>query len=218
MFKMSLPSLKLSYNSERRNSLTGSNTNTNTNTINNIIVSDRTDEVLSQRRNNEVSTVEKTKRSGSSSSFNNIPLVDLKRHLTPIPDSDSATPDRIGITPTNIKRFKEAYLALLISYFKNNIILMNNIVELSENIITKMDDLITLISILLEIDKTTITINVKEIKSNCCAGKILCKMIPMYREIDDIIIDNKASFSNMYNQYYIQMGLEFNISMKYVML
>jgi hypothetical protein len=43
--------------------------------------------------------------------------------------------------PQNISEFKEALIAVLISYFKNNIVLLNNLIELSDKIITKIDDL-----------------------------------------------------------------------------
>jgi hypothetical protein len=40
-------------------------------------------------------------------------------------------------TPQNISEFKEALIAVLISYFKNNVVLLNNLIELSDKIITK---------------------------------------------------------------------------------
>jgi hypothetical protein len=48
-------------------------------------------------------------------------------------------------TPQNISEFKEALIAVLITYFKNNVVLLNNLTELSDNIITKIDDLRLLI-------------------------------------------------------------------------
>jgi hypothetical protein len=41
-------------------------------------------------------------------------------------------------SPNNIKQFKEALISILISYFKDNVILLNNLVELSDKIITKL--------------------------------------------------------------------------------
>jgi hypothetical protein len=122
-----------------------------------------------------------------------------------------------SVTPTNIKRFKETFLEILISYFKNNIILINNLVELSEKIVMKGDDLHTLIAILLEIDKSNISIEIDEITINGCCGK-LCSKLPRYRKIKDIILNNKSSFRISHNQYYTQMMTEFNISLEYIML
>jgi hypothetical protein len=118
-------------------------------------------------------------------------------------------------TPTNISLFKEALLDILISYFKNNIVIINNLVELSDDIIMKLDDLKLLISLLLEIDKSNITIEVEEISTANCCGKI-CSHLPRYRKISEIIIDKKQSFKVSHNQYYIQMQTEFNISLDYV--
>jgi hypothetical protein len=52
--------------------------------------------------------------------------------------------------PSVINQFKETFMNILISYFKNNIMLLNNLVEISEKIIMKKEDLKLLISILLE--------------------------------------------------------------------
>jgi hypothetical protein len=120
-------------------------------------------------------------------------------------------------TPSNIKHFKETLLEILISYFKNNIVLINNLVELSDDIVMKVDDLTLLIGLLLEKEKENIIIEVEEIKSGNCCGKI-CTHLPRYRKIDDIVIDKKQSFKVYFNQYYIQMQTEFNISLDYVML
>jgi hypothetical protein len=120
-------------------------------------------------------------------------------------------------TPINIKRFKEAFLEILIGYFKSNIILINNLVELSEMIVMKLDDLYYLIGILLEVDRSAINIDVEEIKTDNCCGK-LCSKLPRYRKINDIIIDNKSSFRISHNQYHIQMKSEFNISLDYTMI
>jgi hypothetical protein len=118
-------------------------------------------------------------------------------------------------SPLNIKLFKETLLDILISYFKNNIVLINNLVELSDDIIMKLDDLKLLISLLLEIDKSNIEIYVEEINISNCCGKF-CSHIPRYRKISEIIINKKQSFKVSHNQYYIQMQTEFNISLDYV--
>jgi Ser-tRNA(Ala) deacylase AlaX len=120
-------------------------------------------------------------------------------------------------TPMNIKQFKETLMTILIGYFKNNVILLNNLVELSEKIITKLSDLHLLISLLIDIPQDRITINVEEISVNNCCGKI-CKHLPRYRKITEIIIDNKQSFEVAYNQFYIQLQTEYNISLNYVLL
>jgi hypothetical protein len=113
--------------------------------------------------------------------------------------------------------FKDAFLDILIGYFKNNIILINNLVELSEKIVMKTDDLHTLIAILLEIDKDKVNIEIDEISTNNCCGKI-CSKLPRYRKIKNIIIDNKAIFQISHNQYYTQMMTEFNISLDFIMI
>jgi hypothetical protein len=59
-------------------------------------------------------------------------------------------------TPPNINEFKEVLIAVLISYFKNNVVLLNNLIELSDKIITKIDDLRLLIDLLLSIPKTDV--------------------------------------------------------------
>ena len=107
-------------------------------------------------------------------------------------------------------------MIILISYFKNNVILLNNLVELSEKIITKLDDLKLLISLLIDTQPTSIYVDVQEVEVGCCSK--VCKHLPRYRKINDIIIDKKQSFKVAYNQYYIQIGTEFNISLEYVLL
>jgi hypothetical protein len=120
-------------------------------------------------------------------------------------------------TPLNVKQFKETLMTILISYFKNNIILLNNLVELSEKIITKIDDLKLLISLLLDIKIEDIYIELEEVEIKSCCGNI-CKRFPRYRKINDIIINKKQSFKINYNQYYIQLGTQYNISLDYCLL
>jgi hypothetical protein len=120
-------------------------------------------------------------------------------------------------TPDNIRRFKETFMLILISYFKSNIILLNNLAELSEKIITKIDDLKQLISLLTEVATDNIDIVVEEFDVKNCCG-MLCKVLPRYRKISDIIINKKQSFKVVFNQYFIQMGTEFNISLEFVLL
>jgi hypothetical protein len=60
-------------------------------------------------------------------------------------------------------------MTILISYFKNNVILLKNLVELSDKIITKIDDRRLLISILIEEPISAVYIDVEEINpKNCC--------------------------------------------------
>jgi hypothetical protein len=90
-------------------------------------------------------------------------------------------------------------------------------VELSEKIITKIDDLRLLVSLLINTPQSTIVIDVEELEvKNCCSR--VCKHLPRYRKINDIIIDKKQSFKVSFNQYFIQMGTEFDISLEYVLL
>jgi hypothetical protein len=126
-----------------------------------------------------------------------------------IPDSPRSA------SPNNIKEFKEALMAILISYFKNNVILLNNIVELSDKIKTKIDDLQLLISLLLDVPIADVVVQVEEIAVKNCCGEI-CKRLPRY--LNDIIIKNKQSFKVSHNQYYIQLQTQFNISLDYVLL
>jgi hypothetical protein len=120
-------------------------------------------------------------------------------------------------TPDNVKSFKEAFILILISYFKNNVVLLNNLVELSDKIITKQDDLKHLISLLLDITPKDVEVEVEEVTISGCCGKF-CQSIPRYRKVKNIIINKKQSFAVSYNQFFVQMGTEFNISMEYILL
>jgi hypothetical protein len=84
-------------------------------------------------------------------------------------------------------------IAVLISYFKNNVVLLNNLIELSDKIITKIDDLRLLIALLLSIPKTDVQVEVEEITMKGFCGTV-CKKIPRYRKFKDIIINKKQSF------------------------
>jgi hypothetical protein len=94
-------------------------------------------------------------------------------------------------TPQNISEFKEALIAVLISYFKNNIVLLNNLIELSDKIITKTDNLRLLIALLLSIPKAVVQVEVEEITMKGFCGTV-CKKIPRYRKIKDIIINKNS--------------------------
>jgi hypothetical protein len=148
---------------------------------------------------------------------NNIILNPSIENVGAIVQSSSTANLTRNDTPDNVKQFKEALILILISYFKNNVILLNNLVELSEKIITKVDDLKLLISLLINTSLSNIFIDVEEVEvKNCCAK--VCKHLPRYRKINDIIIDKKQSFKVAYNQYYIQIGTEFNISLDFILL
>jgi hypothetical protein len=120
-------------------------------------------------------------------------------------------------SPTNILEFKDALTGILMSYFKSNIVLINNLVELSDKIITKTDDLQLLISFLLDnIPLNEVTIETEELTvKNCC--KKISKQLPRYRKIEDILIKDKNSFKVLYNQYYVQLQTQFNISLDYIL-
>jgi hypothetical protein len=64
--------------------------------------------------------------------------------------------------PSVINQFKEVLMNILISYFKNNIVLLNNLVEISEKIIMKKKDLELLISILIERPREKIQVDIAE--------------------------------------------------------
>jgi hypothetical protein len=100
-------------------------------------------------------------------------------------------------TPQNISEFKEDLIAVLISYFKNNVVLLNNLIELSDKIITKIDDLRLLLSLLLSIPKADVQVEVEEITQKGFCGTV-CKKIPRYKKIKNIIINKRQV---LYNQY-----------------
>jgi hypothetical protein len=120
-------------------------------------------------------------------------------------------------TPETIKIFKDYLLQVLINYFKDEFVLMNNIAEFSKKIVFKEEHLKKLIAILVtENDETRIHIeyDVPEKICKCCQP---CWKSFLYKEIKSIIIDNKNEFSIFYNQFHTQMGTEFNISLEYIL-
>jgi hypothetical protein len=121
--------------------------------------------------------------------------------------------------PTRINQFKETFMNILISYFKNNIILLNNLVELSDKIIMKKEDLALLISILIERPKESVFIDdIDVMDSKNCLGKC-CKHIPhRYKQISEIRIDEKYTFGVMFKYFYSQLENEFNINLNYVII
>jgi hypothetical protein len=203
---MSLPSIEFKYTKSTEKSLSSNNSNTNTNTINNNII---------------LSSSDRTKSTSPLPPHNSRQATPISNPiaLNPIPTEQSTTSEpsspRNNQTPDKVKVFKETFMKILISYFKNNIILLNNLVELSEKIITKIDDLQLLIAILLDIDKSNVLIECEELEIKCCSK--FCSILPRYRKINDIIINNKSSFIVSYNQYYIQLQTVYDISLDYVM-
>jgi hypothetical protein len=108
-------------------------------------------------------------------------------------------------TPEIIKTFKEYLLLTLIDYFKNEMILLNNIIELSKYIVLKEDDLKKLITILVtESDDLRITPECK-LPDSFKTSQPCCSKISIYKKITSIVIDNKHEFRNQYNSFYTQM-------------
>jgi hypothetical protein len=131
-----LPTLELKYNKETTSS------SANTNTINNnIIIKPSLNETFKNLEESNIKNIEEA--------------IELPEPTTlTIKKSD---------TPQNISAFKEVFIAVLISYFKNNVVLLNNLIELSDKIITKIDDLRLLIALLLSIPKADVQVEVEEI-------------------------------------------------------
>jgi hypothetical protein len=120
-------------------------------------------------------------------------------------------------TPEIIKIFKEYLLLTLIDYFKNDLILFNNLLEVFKHIVFKEEDIIKLISILVtDGDVSRIKIDYElpdQFKACGC-----CSKLPVYRKITSIIIDNKNNFKIKYESFYVQMQTEFNISLEYILI
>jgi hypothetical protein len=160
---------------------------------------------------------ETTSSSTNANTINN--NIIIKPTIDNIIDCFSEIPPEISTNPIvkksdtqNISKFKKALIAILISYFKNNVVLLNNLIELSDKIITKIYNLRLLIALLLSIPKTDV-VEVEEITMKGFCGTV-CKKNSCYRKVKDIIINKKQSFEVSHNQYYIQMGMEFNISLE----
>jgi hypothetical protein len=106
-----------------------------------------------------------TSDTNSNSITTNIYMDKLSESRSPSPCVRKSCEPEKSITPKNISYFKEVFLDILIKYFKNNVVLINNLVELLDKIIMKKDDLEYLIRILLEIDRKSIDIEVEEIQT-----------------------------------------------------
>jgi hypothetical protein len=99
-------------------------------------------------------------------------------------------------TPEIIKIFKEYLLLTLIDYFKNDIILLNNLLEISKYIVFKEEDIIKLISILVtdgDVFRIKIDYELPDQFKICSC----CTKLPVYRKITSIIIDNKKIASRL---------------------
>jgi hypothetical protein len=119
-------------------------------------------------------------------------------------------------TPEIIKVFKEYLLKTILDYFKNELILLNDILEVFKHIVFREEDLIKLISILItDCDISRIRLN-HEIPDafNTCG---YCVKLHIYRKITSIIIDNKNNFEVNYNSFYVQMQTAFNIWLQYLL-
>jgi hypothetical protein len=194
---MTLPDISLTLHTEKKTSLQNTSSNTNTNTINNNII-------LEPKAVNITDTVADTTADQNPSGAK---------------INKSVSMDSLAIkSPDNIRRFKDQFTAFLIEYFKNDMILLNNLLEVSDKIVFKIDDLKILIGILLEIDVSKIDIEYEDmIKSAGCCGSI-CKRIPLFKKITDIYINNKQSFSVGYNSIAIQLQNSFNVSLNYIIV
>jgi hypothetical protein len=120
-------------------------------------------------------------------------------------------------TPDNVRKFKDLFTKTLIEYFKNDIILLNNLLEISDKIVFKMEDLVLIIATLLDIETSKITITYEDIITSKCCGTV-CKRLPLFMKITDIIVDNKQSFLISYNSFAIQLKNEYNVSLSYVVV
>jgi hypothetical protein len=95
-------------------------------------------------------------------------------------------------------------LLALIDYFKNNLILLNNLLEISKYIVFEEEDIIKLISILVtdgDISRIKIDNELQDHFKACGC----CSKLPIYRNITSIIIDNKNSFKIRYKLFFVQM-------------
>jgi hypothetical protein len=120
---------------------------------------------------------ETTSNSSNTNTNNNIIIKPTSENImdcpTEIPPETSTNSIiKKSDTSENISEFKEAFIAVLISYFKNNVILLNNLIELSFKIITKIDDLRLLISLLISFPISDVAIEVEEITLKGCRNYV----------------------------------------------
>jgi hypothetical protein len=210
-----LPNIILKLNTEKKLISTNTNTNesksTTENTINNnIILNDLIKKSsLSEGLVKSASTDDLAKSSA---------LSVQPAKISKTPSYSTIQNVKSPALVDNVLRFKDQFAAFLIEYFKSDIVLLNNVLEVSDKIVFKIDDLKILISILLEIEPTAIQVEYEDILKNVgCCGKI-CKRIPLFKKITDIIINNRQSFLITYNTIAVQLQTEFNISLSYIIL
>jgi hypothetical protein len=111
-----------------------------------------------------------------------------------------------------IKVLKENLLKTILNYFKSELILLNNILEVFMHMVFKVEDLIKLISILLtdcDISRIRIDQELPDVYKTCWC----CAKLPIYLKITSIIIDNKSAFEVNNNSFYVQIPMEFNVSL-----
>jgi hypothetical protein len=186
---MSLPNLSLNLEKKFSNTNTNENKNENNNKITNTIIINDPNKNLNS---------------------------EIIKNNDNILSSEISIPRDQCQTPEIIKLFRDYLLITLIQYFKDEIILCNNVIETSKRIIMKEIDLKKLIAILItDNNESRITIE-SEIPDHfkCCC----LKELPIYKKISSIVIDKKQEFKIFYNQFYIQMQQEFNISLDYVLI
>jgi hypothetical protein len=193
MTSINLPDLNLKF--ERRTSDSNNSTNSNSNTLSTNISNNI---VLNNVQPENINIIEPK--------VNNLNTTNISDKI-----DNSNTPD-------NIKIFKEYLLSTLISYFKSEIILANNIIEISPNIVLKINDLKKLISILVcDSDESRVFITNNPLEFGGCKFTSCCAKFPLYQKIEEIIIDKKFGFKVYFNTFYNQMINNFNISLDYVL-
>jgi hypothetical protein len=189
--------------------MTNEDKNENKNNITNTIIINRDETKLSPLTPR--SSISRPSSPKVTSPYNSLMIDTSPEHIeTFAPDIERQS------TPECIKAFKDYLLLTLIHYFKNDIILFNNLIELSKYIVLKLDDLRKLIAILLtdgDINRIMVESELPKTFNCCpCADKL-----PIYNKISSIIIDKKKDFKVKYNEVYTQMQLEFNISLDFVL-
>jgi hypothetical protein len=113
------------------------------------------------------------------------------------------------IQMTNIRLFKDTFLAIFISHFRDKSRLLPQIVEMDGKLIMRVEDLKQLISILLNQPKENILIETEESDTQ--------DLNPI-TEITQIMIDGKYLFDIDFEDFYEQMEKEFFIHLDYVLI
>jgi Golgi nucleoside diphosphatase len=139
---MNLPEISLRYQKDKKTQLTNSSTNTQTNTINN--------NVFVTTPSAEKAPSPALQLSAEEENVNNTQTLTRNLSLEKIK------------TPENVRNFKDVFTSILISYFKNDMILINNLLEISSKIVFKIDDLKQILATLLETDVTKINVEYED--------------------------------------------------------